>query len=100
MAEVNTARLTCVFDQRAASRDLPQLRHRIFSAGQDVFGVLGEHGRADLGTIVGLLECGDAAIGHAVPQLDAAVLTAGDVAVGAGVVADARDGVRVLVPGV
>lgn len=44
-----------------------------------------------------LLEGGHAAVGNAVPQFDAAVLAAGDIAVGAGVVADPADGVRVLV---
>lgn len=46
---------------------------------------------------MGLLESGDAAVGDAIPKLDAAVLAAGDVGVGAGVVADATDGVCVLV---
>lgn len=44
-----------------------------------------------------LLKGGHAAVGDAVPQLDAAVLAAGDVAVGARVIADAADGVGVLV---
>lgn len=92
--------ITCVFDERAACRDLPQLHHRVFATGQDVLGVLGEDCRADLGAIVGLLKGGDATVGNAIPQLDAAVLAAGDVAVGSGVVADATDGVCVLVQGV
>lgn len=46
---------------------------------------------------MGLLECGDAAVGDAVPQFDAAVFAACDVAVGGGVVADAADRVCVLV---
>lgn len=46
---------------------------------------------------MGLLEGGHTAVGDAVPQLDAAVLAAADIAVGGGVVADAADGVRVLV---
>lgn len=89
--------LTGVLDQRAASGYLPQFDHRVFAAGQDVLGVLGEDGGADLGSVVGLVEGGDAAVGDAVPQLDAAVLAAGHVAVGRGVVAHAADGVRVLV---
>lgn len=88
---------TGVLDQRAAGGDLPQLDHRVLAAGQDVLGVLGEDGGADLGTVVRLVEGGDAAVGHAVPQLDAAVLAARHVAVGRGVVAHAADGVRVLV---
>lgn len=43
------------------------------------------------------LEGGHAAVRDAVPQFDAAVLAAGDVAVSGGVVADAADGVCVLV---
>lgn len=46
------------------------------------------------------LKGGDAAVRDAVPQLDAAVLAAGHVHVGAGVVADRADGVGVLVLGV
>lgn len=89
--------LTCVLDQCPACRDLPQFDHGVFATGQDVLGVLREDGGADLGSIVGLLECGDAAVWDAIPQFDAAVLAAGDVAVGGGVVADAADGVCVLV---
>lgn len=89
--------LTCVLHQRPARRDLPQFDDGVFAAGQDVLGVLGEDGRADLRSIMGLLECGDTAVWDAIPELDAAVLAAGDVAVGAGVVAYATDGVRVLV---
>lgn len=89
--------LTGVLDQRAAGGDLPQFDHRVFAAGQDVLGVLGEDGGADLSSVVGLVEGGDAAIGDAVPQFDAAVFAAGDVAVGRGVVADTADGVGVLV---
>jgi len=36
-------------------------------------------------------------VGDAIPQFDAAVLAAGDVAIGSGVVADTADGVCVLV---
>lgn len=90
-------RLTRVLDKRAPGGDLPQLGHRVLPAGQDVLGVLGEDGRADLGAVVGLVESGDAAVGHAVPYLDAAVLAGGDVAVGARVVGHTADGVRVLV---
>lgn len=89
--------LTCVLDQCPTCRDLPQFDHRVFATGQDVFGVLREDGRADFGSVVGLLESGHASVGDAVPELDAAVFAAGDVAVGGGVVADAADGVCVLV---
>lgn len=88
---------TCVLDERPSCRDLPQLDHRVFATRQDVLGVLGENGRTDLGAIVGLLKGGDAAVGDTVPELDAAVFAAGHVAVGGGVVADAADGVGVLV---
>lgn len=47
-----------------------------------------------------LLEGGDAAVGDAIPEFDAAVLGARHVHVGAGVVVDGADGVRVLVLGV
>lgn len=97
-ASKNThAELTSVLDQRATSGYLPQFDHRVFATGQDVLGVLGEDGGADLGSIVGLVEGGDTPVGDAVPQLDAAVLAAGHVAVGRGVVAHAADGVGVLV---
>lgn len=89
--------LTCVLEQCPASRDLPQFDNRVFATGQDVLRVLGEDGRANLGSIVGLLEGGHAAVGDAVPEFDAAVFAAGDVAVGGRVVADTADGVRVLV---
>lgn len=89
--------LTCVLHQCPASRDLPQFHHRVFPTGQDVLGVLGEDGRADFGSIVGLLKGGHTAIGDTIPEFDAAILTAGDVAVGGGVIADATDGVCVLV---
>lgn len=46
---------------------------------------------------MGLLKGGDAAVGDAVPQLNAAVFAAGHVAVGGGVVVDTADGVGVLV---
>lgn len=46
---------------------------------------------------MGFVEGDHTAIGDSIPQLDAAVLAAGDVAVGRGVVADAAYGVRVLV---
>lgn len=97
MSQAKHILLTRVLDQRPACRDLPQFNHRVFATGQDVLGVLGEDGGADLGTIVGLFKGGHAAVGDAVPQLDAAIFAAGDVAVGGGVVADAADGVRVLV---
>lgn len=88
---------TCVFDQRPACRDFPQFDHGVFATGQDILGVLGEDGGADLSSVVGFLEGGHAAVGDAIPQFDAAVLAAGDIAVGAGVVADAADGIGVLV---
>lgn len=94
---MNLLLLTCVLDQRPAGWDLPQFDHWVFATGEDVFGVLGEDGGADFGSIVGLLECGDAAVGDAVPQFDAAVFAACDVAVGGRVVADAADRVCVLV---
>lgn len=46
---------------------------------------------------MGLLKCGDAAVGDPVPEFDAAIFAAGDIAVGGGVVAHAADGVGVLV---
>lgn len=49
---------------------------------------------------MGLFEGSHATIGDTVPQLDAAILAAGDVAVGGGVVADTTDRVSVLVQGV
>lgn len=47
-----------------------------------------------------LLKGGDAAVGDPIPEFDAAVLAACHVHVGAGVVVDGADGVRVLVLGV
>lgn len=44
-----------------------------------------------------LLKCRHASVGDAIPQFDAPILAAGDIAVGGGVVADAADGVRVLI---
>lgn len=46
---------------------------------------------------MGLLKRGDAAVGDPVPEFNAAVFAAGDIAVGGGVVVDAADGVSVLV---
>lgn len=46
------------------------------------------------------LEGCDATIGHAIPQLNAAVLAAGDIHVGARVVANGTDGISVLVLGI
>lgn len=89
--------LTCVLDQCPACRDLPKFDHGVFATGQDVLGVLGEDGGADLSSVVGLLECDHTAVGDAIPQFDAAVFAACDVAVGGGVVAGAADGVCVLV---
>lgn len=96
-ASIKHILLTCVLDQRSACRDLPQFDHGVFATGQNILGVLGEDGGADLSSIMGLLKSRHAAVGDAIPQLDAAVLAAGDVAVGGGVVADATDGVCVLV---
>lgn len=46
---------------------------------------------------MGLIKGGDAAVGDAVPELNAAVFAAGHIAVGSGVVVDIADGVGVLV---
>lgn len=96
-ALVKSQILTCVFDKSPPSWDFPQFGNRVFPAGQDVFGVFGEDCRAHLSSVMGLLKGGDAAVRDAVPKLDAAVFAAGDITVGSGVVADATDGVRVLV---
>lgn len=80
--------LTCILNQHPSRGYLPQLGHRVLPAGQDVLGVFGEDGGAHLGPVVGLVPRVDAAVGHAVPQLDAAVLAASDVGVGGGVVVD------------
>lgn len=49
---------------------------------------------------MGLLKGDHATIGDTVPQLNAAILATGDIAVGCGVVADTTNGVCVLVQGV
>lgn len=46
---------------------------------------------------MGLLKCGDTAVRDTVPQFDAAILAACDIAVGSGIVAYTTDGVCVLV---
>lgn len=46
---------------------------------------------------MGFVKGGDAAVGDPVPELNAAIFAAGDVAVGGGVVVHAADGVGVLV---
>lgn len=94
---MNNSLITCVLHQGPACRNLPQFHHRVFPAGQNVLGVLGEDSRADFCSVVGLLKGRHTAVGDAVPQFDAPVLAAGDVAVSRRVVADAADGVCVLI---
>lgn len=91
---------TCVFNQRPTSGYLPEFSYRVFPTGQDILGIFGKNSGADFSSIVCLLEGGDAAVGHPIPEFDAAILAACHVHVGAGVVVDRADGICVLILGV
>lgn len=92
--------LTRVFDQSAASGDLPELSHRVLPTGQNILGVFGEDCWADLSPIMRLLESGHTSVRDAVPQLDAAIFAACDIGVGSWVVTHTADSVSVLIQGV
>ena len=70
---------SCVGDQTSAGREFPQLDHRVLPRREHVLAVLGEDDGRDAGAVVGLEEGVDAAARHAVPDLDVAVVGAGDV---------------------
>lgn len=89
--------LTCVLDQSPACGNFPELGNRILSSGQNILGVFGEDGRADLSPIVGFIKGSHTPVRHSIPQFDAAIFATGDVAVGTGIVADSADGVCVLI---